>query len=102
MHESSRVSLGPDVVQIQLEKLTASFQSVPEDLRQHFSVDGEPMLDDSPLGKSPVLRPAFRRTTGFALPERPSLASSGELPGLSKPATVGPQSLPQCGLLSLL
>ena len=72
----------PAWLQIQLEKLTASFQEMPDDLRQHFAVDGEPMLGESPLGMSPALRPAFRRTTGFALPERPSLSSSGAQPWL--------------------
>ena len=52
---------------------------MPDDLRQHFSVDGEQSFDDSPFGKSPSLSPRFiPRTTGFALPERPSLASSGD------------------------
>ena len=76
-------------LQIQLEKLTEVFQTVPDDLRQHFSVDGEQGLDDSPFGKSPSLSPRFiPRTTGFSLPERPTLASSGR--ALTSPETSHP------------
>ena len=64
-------------VQIQLNKLTTSFQTVPDDLRAQFDLDGMP--DDSPMGKSPLLQsPLFKRTTGFAINERPTLASSGK------------------------
>jgi len=65
-------------LQVQLEKLTATFRKVPEDLRHHFSVDGEQILEDGAFGKSPSLSPRFGRTTGFSLPERPTMASSGE------------------------
>lgn len=64
------------IEQVQLEKLTATFQKVPEDLRHHFSVDGEQILEDGGFGKSPSLSPRFGRTTGFSLPDRPTMASS--------------------------
>lgn len=64
------------IEQVQLEKLTATFQKVPEDLRHHFSVDGEQILEDGAFGKSPSLSPRFGRTTGFSLPDRPTMASS--------------------------
>lgn len=65
--------------QVQLEKLTASFQNVSEDLRRRFVVDGEPLLDSDSIGSSPVLASSLRRTTGFAVttPRAASMASSG-------------------------
>jgi hypothetical protein len=66
--------------QLQLEKLTASFQYVTEDLRRQFMVDGEPLLHESSIGSSPILSSSFRRTTGFSVPEKPSLSSSGVRP----------------------
>ena len=63
---------------MQLEKLTASFQNVSEDLRRRFVVDGEPLLDSDSIGSSPVLASSLRRTTGFAVtPRAVTLASSG-------------------------
>ena len=58
------------VAQVQLERLTASFQNVTEDMRQRFVVDGQTMLDESIIGTSPIgsfrsnsLKNAFRRTS---------------------------------------
>ena len=65
-------------MQIQLEKLTASFQSVTEDVRRRFVVDGEPLLEEGLEGRSPILGASFSRTTGFSIPSRPTLASSGK------------------------
>ena len=62
-------------VQIQLNKLTNSFQTVPEDLRAQFDLDGG--CEDSPLGRSPLLVSPIRRTRGFSVNERPTMASSG-------------------------
>ena len=57
-------------VQVQLERLTASFQNVTEDMRQRFVVDGQAMLDESIIGTSPIgsfrsnsLNKAFRRAS---------------------------------------
>lgn len=57
-------------VQVQLERLTASFQNVTEDMRQRFVVDGQTMLDESIIGTSPIgsfrsnsLNKAFRRAS---------------------------------------
>ena len=65
------------IEQVQLAKLTASFQSISEDLRRRFVVDGEPLLESDSIGSSPVLASSLRRTTGFAVPP---LASSGARP----------------------
>ncbi|EIE18178.1 hypothetical protein COCSUDRAFT_49381 [Coccomyxa subellipsoidea C-169] len=56
------------IEQLQLEKLTASFQCVTEDLRRQFMVDGEPLLHENSIGSSPILSSSFRRTTGFNIP----------------------------------
>lgn len=57
-------------VQVQLERLTASFQNVTEDMRQRFVVDGQTMLDESIIGTSPIgsfrsnsMRNGFRQTS---------------------------------------
>ena len=60
--------------QLQLEKLTASFQCVTEDLRRQFMVDGEPLLHENSIGSSPILSSSFRRTTGFNIP---TMSTSG-------------------------
>lgn len=66
--------------QLQLEKLTASFQYVTEDLRRQFMVDGEPLLHENSIGSSPILASSFRRTTGFTVPDKPPMSTSGALP----------------------
>ena len=71
-----RVVAPPTVVQLQLEKLTAAFQCVTEDLRRQFMVDGEPLLHEDSIGSSPVLASSFRRQIGFSAPERPPLTFS--------------------------
>ncbi len=63
---------------MQLEKLTASFQCVTEDLRRQFMVDGEPLLHENSIGSSPILSSSFRRTTGFNIPDRNQLSASGD------------------------
>ena len=75
--------------QVQLEKLTEQFQTVTEDMRRRFAVDGEPMVNaghvsaSSPLAMAASpLRTAsvgFFRQTGFTPPQqsRPGIASSG-------------------------
>ena len=63
-------------MQLQLEKLTAAFQCVTEDLRRQFMVDGEPLLHEDSIGSSPVLASSFRRQIGFSAPERPPLTFS--------------------------
>ena len=63
-------------MQLQLEKLTAAFQCVTEDLRRQFMVDGEPLLHENSIGSSPVLSSSFRRQIGFSAPERPPPAFS--------------------------
>ncbi len=55
---------------VQLENLTQSFQTVTEDLRRRFAVNGEPLLDEGQLvgsfsrGSSPAMG-SFSRTIGF-------------------------------------
>jgi len=81
-------------VQVQLEKLTETFQTVTEDLKRRFAVNGESLVDEtnisgsSPMsaGNSPFRHGSgggggsggFAVQRGFALPQqRPTLASSG-------------------------
>ena len=71
------------VQQLQLEKLTASFQYVTEDLRRRFMVDGEPLLHENSIGSSPILASSFRRTTGFSIPDCVAMSTSGALPCVS-------------------
>ena len=78
--------------QVQLEKLTETFQTVTEDLKRRFAVNGESLVDEtnisgsSPMsaGNSPFRHGSnggsggFAVQRGFALPQqRPTLASSG-------------------------
>ncbi|KAK2078989.1 hypothetical protein QBZ16_002679 [Prototheca wickerhamii] len=53
---------------VQMENLTAAFQTVTEDLKRRFRVNGEP-LEASSLsrGSSPLTQDSFRRTLGFEL-----------------------------------
>ena len=70
---------------VQLENLTQSFQTVTEDLKRRFAVNGEPLIDESVVGSyasrgsspSRTLSGSWRRTTGFSIPARPALSSSG-------------------------
>ena len=77
-------------VQLQLEKLTAAFQCVTEDLRRQFMVDGEPLLHENSIGSSPVLSSSFRRQIGFSAPERPPPAFS---PGIESSLQPGAGAL---------
>ena len=56
---------------IQLENLTQSFQTVTEDLKRRFAVNGEPLIDEHVVGSfsrgSSPLVSSFPRTTGFAI-----------------------------------
>lgn len=65
------------IEQIQLAKLTASFQNVTADLRRRFVVDGEPLLDEHSLGASPRIE-SHRLISGFS-PKRLTEAASGPL-----------------------
>ncbi len=73
------------IEQIQLAKLTASFQNVTADLRRRFVVDGEPLLDEHSLGASPRIE-SHRLNSGFSPSKHrsslssPPLSTSGELP----------------------
>lgn len=56
---------------VQLENLTTSFQTVTEDLKRRFAVNGEPLIDEHVVGSysrgsSPALS-SFPRHIGFAL-----------------------------------
>ena len=56
---------------VQLENLTQSFQTVTEDLKRRFAVNGEPLIDEHVVGSfsrgsSPALG-SFPRHIGFAL-----------------------------------
>ena len=69
-------------MQVQLEKLTSSLQSMTEDLRQQIVANATISDDDiSPL------KDGFARQEGFAL--RPTLASSGAPPHLGVSGTRG-------------
>ncbi|KAK9845894.1 hypothetical protein WJX81_005399 [Elliptochloris bilobata] len=87
------------IEQVQLEKLTSSFQSVSEDLRRRFVVDGEPLLDPDSIGSSPVLASSLRRTTGFAVVPRPVTMASSAPVALTKPRALG-SAASSGGLLS--
>ena len=63
-------------VQVQLERLTASFQSVTEDMRQRFVVDGQTVLDESVIGTSPI--GSFRSSSMRNSLMKVSLGASGE------------------------
>lgn len=65
------------IEQIQLAKLTASFQNVTADLRRRFVVDGEPLLDEHSLGASPRIE-SHRLISGFS-PKRLTEANSAPL-----------------------
>lgn len=79
-------------VQVQLEKLTEAFQTVTEDLKRRFAVNGESLVDESNvIGSSPMSAGnspfrsisgsgAFDSQRGFSMLQRPSLASSGASP----------------------
>ena len=60
-----------------------SFQTVTEDLKRRFAVNGEPLIDESVVGSlSRGTSPhwsngSFSRQTGFQLPGLPPLSSSG-------------------------
>ena len=63
------------VLQVQLEKLTSSFQTMTEDLRQQLVATAFHSDDEI----SPLKDTTFARTEGFALPVRPlTMAASGE------------------------
>jgi hypothetical protein len=72
--------LAAAALQVQLERLTAQFQQVTDDMKRKFVVDGEPLFDESNVGSSPLSSSgggSFRRQFGFLVPERPVLSSSG-------------------------
>mmetsp|Transcript_11150 Transcript_11150/g.33431 ORF Transcript_11150/g.33431 Transcript_11150/m.33431 type:complete len:669 (+) Transcript_11150:244-2250(+) len=78
------------IEQVQLERLTAQFQTVTEDMRRRFAVDGEPLVSaghvsaSSPLAVSPSpLRASsavFRKQTGFSPAYRSVAASAPTAP----------------------
>ena len=71
------------IEQIQLAKLTASFQNVTADLRRRFVVDGEPLLDEHSLGASPRIE-NHRLISGFS-PKRLTEAASAPLSSSGEP-----------------
>ena len=77
-------------VQVQLEKLTEAFQTVTEDLKRRFAVNGESVVDEtnisgsspmsaghSPFRSNSLSGGAFASQRGFSVGRRPSMASSG-------------------------
>ena len=68
---------------VQLDNLTQSFQTVTEDLRKRFAVNGEPLIDEHHVGSfsrgSSPLVGSFSRTIGFNL-----TSPSGERGGGSR------------------
>ena len=83
------------IEQIQLAKLTASFQNVTADLRRRFVVDGEPLLDEHSLGASPRIE-SHRRISGFS-PQRLSHTTSAPL---STSGASGDPGHDQCNVLT--
>ncbi len=77
---------------MQLERLTEQFQTVTEDMRRRFAVDGEPFVSaghvsaSSPLAMSPSpLRASsavFRKHAGFSPAHRSVAGSGGQPPQL--------------------
>ena len=66
-------------LQLQLDNLVTDFQKVTEDLKRRFVVNGEPLIEEGMVvGGSPMGSGSFKRMTGFTLPQRPTMASSGE------------------------
>ncbi|KAL4857135.1 Uridine-cytidine kinase C [Chlorella vulgaris] len=67
---------------VQIGNLTESFQTVTEDLKRRFAVNGEPLIDETVVGSlsrgtSPHwTNSAFQRQTGFQLPDGALLSSS--------------------------
>lgn len=69
--------------QVQLSKLTAAFQTVTEDMKRRFVVDGEPQINEfDVVGCSPMSEGAgsFRRNVGFLVPPSRTMSSSGLQP----------------------
>ena len=65
-------------LQLQLDNLVTDFQKVTEDLKRRFVVNGEPLIEEGMVvGGSPMGSGSFKRMTGFTLPQRPTMASSG-------------------------
>lgn len=59
--------------------MVTDFQKVTEDLKRRFVVNGEPLIEEGMVvGGSPMGSGSFKRMTGFTLPQRPTMASSGE------------------------
>ena len=66
-------------LQLQLDNLVTDFQKVTEDIKRRFVVNGEPLIEEGMVvGGSPMGSGSFKRMTGFTLPQRPTMASSGE------------------------
>jgi len=77
------------VLQVQLEKLTETFQTVTEDLKRRFAVNGESLVDETNIiGSSPMSAGnspfrtisgsgGFSSQRGFSMNQRPTMASSG-------------------------
>ena len=99
-------------MQVQLEKLTETFQTVTEDLKQRFAVNGESLVDETNIvGSSPMSagNSPFRTSTGsggfasqrgFTMHQRPSMASSGApvaTPAAATRVMVPPEMLPPAG-----
>ena len=84
---------------VQLENLTQSFQTVTEDLKRRFAVNGEPLIDEHVVGSfsrgsSPAVG-SFSRTIGFHLTsptaaQRQSARSVMSLGGVHAPAPTTP------------
>ena len=76
LHWSPKIRM---CLQLQLDNLVTDFQKVTEDLKRRFVVNGEPLIEEGMVvGGSPMGSGSFKRMTGFTLPQRPTMASSGE------------------------
>ena len=69
---------------VQLENLTQSFQTVTEDLKRRFAVNGEPLIDENVVGSfsrgsSPLFNSSFTRSLAYGLtsPSKSSVPSRG-------------------------
>ncbi|KAL4451982.1 hypothetical protein ABPG75_007644 [Micractinium tetrahymenae] len=90
---------------VQIGHLTESFQTVTEDLKRRFAVNGEPLIDESVVGSlSRGASPhwsngSFRRQTGFQLPPGAlQLSSSAPASGTALLSLGRPSTSPNQGL----
>ena len=68
--------LAPSILQVQLSKLTNDFQTLTDDMRKRFSVDGRSVLDEI-YGSSPIASTFLSPQKGFHPPGSHSAGGAG-------------------------